>query len=31
VPATCPRPSHTSRFDHPNNIWWVRSISIVET
>ena len=24
VPHTCyiPRPSHSSLFDHPNNIWW---------
>ena len=24
LPCTChmPRPSHYSRFDHPNNIWW---------
>jgi hypothetical protein len=24
LPSTCytPRPSHPSRFDHPNNIWW---------
>ena len=24
VPLTCymPRPSYSSRFDHPNNIWW---------
>jgi len=24
LPHTCymPRPSHSSRFDHPNNVWW---------
>jgi hypothetical protein len=24
LPHTCymPRPSHSSRFDHPKNIWW---------
>jgi len=24
LPHTCymPRPSHSSQFDHPNNIWW---------
>ena len=24
IPQTCymPRPPHSSRFDHPNNIWW---------
>jgi hypothetical protein len=21
-----PRPSHSSRFDHPNNIWWAVGI-----
>jgi hypothetical protein len=25
-----PRPSHSSWFDHPNNIWWgVRVISLI--
>ena len=30
IPHKCymPRPSHSSRFDHPNNIWWaVQSLS----
>ena len=29
VPHTCymTRPSHASRFDHPNNIWWAIKIS----
>jgi hypothetical protein len=22
-----PRPSHSSRFDHPNNIWWALKIT----
>ena len=28
-PHTCyiPRPSHSSRFDHPNNVWWGVQIS----
>ena len=28
VPYTCyiPRPSHSFRFDHPNNIWWAVQI-----
>jgi len=28
LPPICylPRPSHSSRFDHPNNIWWVVQI-----
>ena len=27
-PHTCymPRPSHSSRFDHPNNVWWAAQI-----
>ena len=26
----CPHPSHSSRFDHPNNIWWgVQIIKLV--
>jgi hypothetical protein len=29
LPHMCyvPRPSHSSRFDHPNNIWWAVQIS----
>jgi hypothetical protein len=28
-PHTCcmPRPSYSSRFDHPNNIWWWVQVS----
>ena len=28
LPHTCymPHPSHSSRFDHPNNIWWAVQI-----
>jgi hypothetical protein len=33
LPHTCymPRTSHSSRFDHPNNVWWKAYIKVLNT